>query len=177
MNATSSPAVTQVLSFLESIGIPTTARPGAKGFIDGIAIVEGSLHYDPAVVRSSDLLHEAGHLAVIPSEYRKRANGDLDGLFDFMFQDAQRRFDIDSPEMRTVIQAGECEASAWAYAAGVAIGLEPDDIIHPDDYDREGASVRLQLSCNAHFGINGLRHGGMIHSVRSYPAMLRWTQI
>ena len=81
-----------------------------------------------------------------------------------------------SLQMRTVNQGGEYETSARTYSAGVAIGLEPVDIIHPYDYDGEGASVRLQLCCNAHFGIKGLRHGGMIDSVRSRPATRRWTQ-
>lgn len=169
-------AVERTTAFLDAIGIPTLARAGAKGFLDAIDIVDGTLHYDPQGVRSSDLLHEAGHLAVIPSEWRGRANGDLDIVFKEMCEDAFSRFEVDSPELRAVMQSGEAEATAWSYAAGVAIGLDPDDIIHPDDYDGEGETVRLQLSFSSHFGVHGLRHGGMIESVRTYPAMLRWLQ-
>ena len=169
-------ALTLTVAFLRDIGLPTVSRSDATGFVAGVEIVAGTLHYDPVRVRTSDLLHEAGHLAVLPAEWRERANGDLDALVGPMCEEAFARFPIDSPELRAVLQSGDCEATAWAYAAGVAIGLKSDNIIHPRDYQGAGKAVRLQLSCGAHLGVNGLRHGGMIASVRSYPTMLRWLQ-
>lgn len=168
--------LSRTIGFLSSIGIVTIARDGADGFLDAVRIVEGTLHYDPMRVRTSDLLHEAGHLAVLPSAYRHMADGDLDDMYEGMLADASARYPIDSPELRAAMQSGECEASAWAYAAGVAVGLDPDDIIHPDHYDGTGELVRLQFENRCHFGVNGLRHGGMIESVRTYPTMLRWLQ-
>ncbi len=169
--------LTRTLDFLTSIGIVTVPRDDADGFLDAVRIVHGTLHYAPSRVLTSDLLHEAGHLAVLPSAYRSMADGDLDDMYEDMLKDASERHPIDSPELRAAMQSGECEASAWAYAAGVAIGLDPDEIIHPDHYDGTGELVRFQFENRCHFGVNGLRHGGMIDSVRTYPRMLRWLQL
>lgn len=176
MSPTGDP-LTRTIAFLASIGLVTVPRDGADGFLDAVEIVDGCLHYDARRARSSDLLHEAGHLAVLPSAYRHLANGDLDDLYEDMLKDAVARHPVDSPELRAAMQSGECEASAWAYAAGIAIGLDPDDVIHPDHYDGTGEIVRFQFENRCHFGINGLRHGDMIASVRTYPTMLRWLQL
>src|SRR3546814_12146169 len=78
----------------------------------------------------------------------------------------------DAPEMRAIMQAGETEATAWAFAAGRAIGLPDHVIIEDQDYDGEGEGIRFGLALNAYVGINGMVRGGMCESVRAYPAMI-----
>src|SRR3546814_15149914 len=82
----------------------------------------------------------------------------------------------DAPEMRAIMQAGETEATAWAFAAGRAIGLPDHVIIEDQDYDGEGEGIRFGLALNAYVGINGMVRGGMCESVRAYTAMITWMQ-
>ncbi|AXK43857.1 hypothetical protein [Erythrobacter aureus] len=167
--------------FLRSIGLDVVEQPGAAGFLQGTAIKQGKLLYDPMKAEASDLLHEAGHLAVLPTRYRSWADDNilqvqLDMMEEVEKQSTNDDFDPDAPEIRAVMQAGECEATAWAFAAGLACGLPDETIIQDHEYDREGASVRAGLKANCYLGINGLVHGGMCENVRAYPTLTRWLQ-
>ena len=73
------------LKFLQSIGIPAHLVPGSQGFIDHIRIKQGSLEVDPTCP-VSNLLHEAGHLAVVPQRFRTLMDGNLDDSFAVMFE-------------------------------------------------------------------------------------------
>src|SRR3546814_12327936 len=58
----------------------------------------------------------------------------------------------DAPEMRAIMQAGETEATAWAFAAGRAIGL-PDHVIFEDlDSAGEGEGIRFWHALNSTLG-------------------------
>src|SRR3546814_16354570 len=78
----------------------------------------------------------------------------------------------DAPEMRAIMQAGETEATAWAFAAGRAIGLPDHVIIEDQDYDGAGGGISFGLALNAYVGIHGMFRGGMCESVRDYPAKI-----
>lgn len=169
-----------VSGFLNSIGIRCLERKGSTGFLEGCKIVNGEIHYDTEVCTPSNLLHEAGHIAITPSETRHLLDGDVDTWFDKV----EARIEIlsdtlgpDDPLMRAYLQASECEATAWAYAAGKAAGLDPEIIIMDHEYDGSGDAVRAGLESNAYAGINGLRAGGFISSVEEYPRLQRWLQI
>ena len=168
-------AADRVIAFLKDIGIALRECPGAEGFLKGITFEAGVMIYDPDQTTSSDLLHEAGHVAVIPARYRHLVGGDLDETFAIMGRDLDQ-LEIDSPEMRAILQSGEAEATAWSYAAGKAIGLKDRDIIADSDFSDQGASVRTMLSFGAHFGVHGLVHGGMCANKREYPKLTRWLQ-
>jgi hypothetical protein len=173
-------AVLKTVAFLSEIGITAIGRQMATGFLDHVIIENGQIFYDPDNATVNDILHEAGHIAVLPSSVRNKANDNLDSLYDIMCKKANELFDIenpDSPESRAYLQCGETEATAWAWAAGKAIGLPEELIIGNDDYDNEGENIRLMLSLNSYYGINGLVAGNMAKSVRAYPEMLRWLQI
>src|SRR3546814_4290897 len=49
----------------------------------------------------------------------------------------------DAPEMRAIMQAGETEATAWAFAAGRAIGLPDHVIIEDQEIGRESGRERV----------------------------------
>jgi hypothetical protein len=167
-------------NFLNSIGIRCLERRGAKGFLEGCKIVRGEIHYDPKVCTASNLLHEAGHIAITPSETRHLLDGDVDEWFEKVegrIEELAKVLGPDDPLMRAYLQASECEATAWAYAAGKAAGLSPEIIIMDHEYDGNGDSVRTGLMFNAYVGINGLRAGGFLRSVKDYPSLERWMQI
>ena len=158
----------------------------------GIEIENGKLLVDQRICVAGDLLHEAGHLAVIPTLFRSRANTDLDALAKKMGQylSADNSYGGD-PVCRAILQSGECEATAWAWAAGTHLGFPPNVIIHANAYQdlhgNEGASaIRQALSCNSYFGINGLQAAGWC-AVRAgpyaeylnlpvFPRLAFWTQ-
>lgn len=170
----------QTVAFLRQIGLEVIEAEEASGFLEDIRIEQGRLYYRPSA-HASNLLHEAGHLAVLPSRFRPLAGDDLQKVFILMHDEVGQLIqkpdcDPDAPEIREVMQAGETEATAWAFAAGRAIGLPDTITIRDEDYDGEGESVRTGLICNAYFGINGLVAGGMCASVRSYPTLTRWLQ-
>lgn len=171
----------KVVDFLSSIGIPvfkstSTLKHGFEnGVLDGVLIVNGEIHYNSKAT-ISNILHEAGHLAVLPEQYRKLANHDIQKI-QLQMLDESSGIDPESDLWRAIIQTGDPEASAWAYAAGKHLGLPEKVIIEDTDYgDDNGKHIRLALSMNSYFGINGLRNSGMVESVKKYPEMIRWVQ-
>lgn len=177
-----SPELTATVNFLRGIGLTVIESDDAKGFLENVRIDAGVLYYRPGVTSAANLLHEAGHVAIIPARYRQFASDCIEELIIKMCDEMGERqasdphFDPDSPENCAIMQAGETEATAWAFAAGRAIGLPDHLIIEDQDYDGEGEGVRFALAMNSHFGINGLRRGGMCQSVKTYPALTKWLQ-
>ncbi len=164
-----------VLTFLRSIGLEVFRVVQASGFIDNIQIEQGKLLVSPEA-SIADILHEAGHLAVLPGYVRAKAETDLSQVFQSMFDDLSIR-DVDTQKYRAAIQSGECEATAWAFAAGRFLEIPSTMIIEDGNYNDEGAVIRLSLQCNSYFGINGLVFSGMCPSVKRYPQMARWLQV
>ena len=176
----------KVISFLADIGIETRAEKGANGFIPGVLIDKGVIAYDIEVASVADLLHETGHLAITPPEYRPlMSKGLIQGLKLMFDSIEQREIMPDSPMYRAIIQCSDPEATAWAWAAGLHLELPPELIIDSEAYDGTGDEIRSMLQFNAYLGINGLSHGGMCVSsdavarhrgVEAFPKMLRWLQ-
>ena len=67
--------ITKIAGFLRSIGISVEFASAIDGFQNGIAIVRGHLVVDVDTCRISSLLHEAGHIAVIPGCWRSKISG------------------------------------------------------------------------------------------------------
>ncbi|MDF8365093.1 MULTISPECIES: hypothetical protein [Achromobacter] len=174
------------IAFLRSIGLTVHERAGATGFIPGVRITEGALAVDPAVCSVSGLLHEAGHIAVVPKRYRMLLDGNVSkGQKEMLERAALEERDPDGPLYRAVVQASDPEATAWAWAAGKALGLADELIIMDEEYDGEGAFVRLQLQAQAYAGINGLSYAGFcainervgaFRQLPVYPALKWWLQ-
>lgn len=133
----------------------------------------------------SDVLHEAGHLAVLPGRFRSLASGDIDDVQKLMGES----IDFGSPdtgEARAALQSGDSEATAWAWAAGCHLGLDPNRIIRNEDYERTGEEVRQALSMNSYLGINGLSSAGFcvvragalerMRRLPAYPKLAMWVQ-
>ncbi|WP_234821221.1 hypothetical protein [Pseudomonas amygdali] len=91
----------------------------------------------------------------------------------------------DSPLMRAALQAGDPETTAWAFAAGVSLGLPIEVIILDHEYGGEGEAIRIALAAKSYIGIHGIAHAGFCvvranpyssHSLPTYPELSYWLQ-
>jgi hypothetical protein len=173
-----------VTAFLTDIGLPWRWQPGAAGFIPCVDIVDGTLLLDPGA-RASGVLHEAGHLATLPGDFRPLAQRNIGGVMTTMF----KMIDFGNPESllaRAALQCSDPEATAWAWAAGEHLGMAPDAIIMADEYSNEGDDIRTSLQCRSYVGINGLSHAGFcslrpgplakLKGLPPYPELQFWLQ-
>jgi hypothetical protein len=154
-----------IFGFIADTGLAIIEEPLPDDtFLPGVMLREGRLVVDPAkLMWPGDLLHEAGHLAVLPAEVRVRANDAL----------------VDTAEIE---HAGETEAMAWAYAAAAVIGLPLEVLIHEGGYKGRSAEVLSMYAFGVYPGLRGLCEIGLTAAsgftpecgeVR-YPHMLRW---
>jgi len=178
----------RVLEWLTARGleIELTEKKHPESFVPGVWLDHGKIVVNPQVALVEDVLHEAGHLACIPSRFRGlTVPGSLPGpeleaaIQEYCdrhpFMDAQGRED---PVWRAIMQMGDTEATAWAYAASRHLGLSAEDIfVEREDgtlaYDGEGPNIWAALDMSSYFGINGLQAAGFC-SVRTFPQMKRW---
>jgi hypothetical protein len=154
-----------IVDFIADIGLTISEETlPVDTFLPGVALRDGGLVVDPAaLVWPGDLLHEAGHLAVLPAAIRGRANDDL-------------------ADEAGVDHAGELEAMAWAWAAVVELGLPPEVLIHEGGYNGKSRDLLQMYTFGVYPGLQGLCATGMTAApgfapeplpVR-YPQMLRW---
>jgi hypothetical protein len=110
----------RILAFLADIGLPVQERPlPASTFLPGILVEQGRLIIDRArLAHPGDLLHEAGHIAVVPPSQRAALSADLHST-----------------------PAEEMAAIAWSYAACVHLGLAPEVVFHADGYQGGSSSL------------------------------------
>lgn len=164
--------LSKTIEFLNSIGITVRLVNGASGFTSHCQIVSGTINVDPQC-RPSELLHEAGHLATVPGQYRHLFSGNVAvGQSAICNEMHDRDIEPDSPLSRAVVQIGDIEATAWAWACGKKVGLPDRFIIQDDEYRGEGASLRLSLSLNNYPGINGLAFAGFCKTKHHHPGSL-----
>jgi hypothetical protein len=159
-----------IFDFIADVGLSIAEAPLPKTtFLPGIAIRSGGLVVDPeALLWPSDLLHEAGHLAVLPAAVRASAD---DALIDVLGLE----------------HAGESEAMAWAYAAASHIGLPMNVLIHEGGYKGRSTEILSMYAYGIYPGLRGLCETGMsaapgfgaiddgaIDDGVRYPQMRRW---
>lgn len=137
-----------VVGFLRGIGLPVTeaaVRPGS--FLPGIDVRAGALWVDPAQLLSAgDLLHEAGHLAVLAP--------------------AQRSGPVpDDPHL-------EAAAIAWSWAATCHLGLPLELLFHAQGYGGRSAALRLTCELGVVPGWHLLVQAGMAEP--KPPGMRCW---
>lgn len=153
-----------ILAFVHAIGIAVElqAIPGPS-FLPGIAIRSGALVVDPDALQwPGDILHEAGHLAVLPPERRAGASDDLSDT--------------------SIPGGGELEALAWSFAAAHRLGLPPSVLFHPGGYKGQSEGLILSYTFGVCPGLKGLCEAGMATApgfgstatAPPYPHMIRW---
>lgn len=178
------PELTRTIAFLQAIGLPVTVceHLDKDGFFERVRVKAGGLLIQPDAA-TSDVLHEAGHLAVVPRRFRSALSDNVDEGIEAMME----KLDWDDPdeaECRAALQCGETEATAWAWAAGIHLNLVPEQIIADSDYDGAGEVNRVRLANDAYLGINGLCHAGFCgrgelgrrQGKPIYPKLAFWLQ-
>jgi hypothetical protein len=151
----------EILRFLREIGIAVRLEGVAEPtFLPGISIDSGALKVDLARLKyPGDLLHEAGHLALMEPAQRAAARGDAG----------------DDPGY-------EMGAIAWSYAAAVHLGIDPRVVFHEDGYRRGSRAILDALTSGACIGTPMLHWLGLAldepdaraRGLKPYPYMLRW---
>lgn len=161
MNPIQNPITLQIINFLNQIGIRTEkATLSEKTFLPGILIKDGQLFFDESAMLSpGDLLHEAGHLAVIPPGKRSQANDNVTDSY-----------------------GDEMMAIGWSYAAALHLKIDPAVVFHPDGY-RGGADSFLENFREGRFvGVPMLQWIGLTYDTKNaetagvppYPHMVKW---
>lgn len=182
----SAPDIPTIFSFLRNIGLKVVEYPGASGFTEGVDIKDGVLLVDTDVVKPSNLLHEAGHLAIVPPEFRALFQTNVAGGQEAAFAAAlQMGAEPDSPMLKAVMQTSDPEATAWAWAAGKHLGIDDDRIILDEEYGDQGENIRVMLQIGRYAGIHGLANAGFCavskavadyRDIPLYPALSMWSQ-
>jgi hypothetical protein len=154
--------VDHIVRFLREVGLAVREEHlPANTFLPGLTIKDGTLVFDrTALLYPGDLLHEAGHLAVLPGPARQSANAEA--------MDAQSH--------------AEESAIAWSYAAVRHLGLPADVLFHSGGYRGHAQGLVATFSFGVYPGLPGLEAAGLAVSPRAaaalgvapYPAMLRW---
>lgn len=154
-----------ILGFLEEIGIDVrSGNVSDDSFLPGIQVEAGRLILDLSRLKyPGDLLHEAGHLAVAPSEIRRTMSGEVTTPGD---------------EPSSI----ELMAMLWSYAACLHLGLSLLVVFHEDGYHGRSKSLLKNFELGVYLGVQGLEQAGMTLSAaeakrtrrESFPAMLKW---
>lgn len=155
------PTVVRIAGFLRDIGIPLDGRDLSGGTVlPGVLLENGALTIDEArLAYPGDVLHEAGHLAVMTPAQRATTHadtGDDGGL--------------------------EMAAIAWSYAAAIHIRLALEILFHEGGYRGASSSIIENFAAGHYFGVPVLEWLGMTAGperarelgVQPYPHMLQW---
>lgn len=187
-------ALEPIVTFLRDIGFDVEFGAGAhNGFLPGVNIHAGVIHVDPdTLVGPGDLLHEAGHMAVLPKRFRSGLGSDLDAdMHRLIEEEVGPGMPVD-PILAVPKQQGEFMAQAWSYAAALHIGVPPACIFFPGSHkhhDYEGQHpMERWIESGTHYGPMALARVGMTgpaglfammigdNRLPPYPIMSRWVQ-
>jgi hypothetical protein len=178
------PRLSKVVSWLERRGFNVKAGSlWAKPFNDGVWLDGDLVVYDPNVAHPGDLLHEAGHLAILPSCIRTHVKpGDLEKftlpqITKYMQDHPDAMAHPEDPVALACMNAGDLEAIAWSYAAAVDAKVDPGLVCENGFSDDESGPTTLMLLKNkGYFGVSGLRMAGFVNWTRDFPKLKFWRQ-
>lgn len=156
-------------------------RRRADPFNAGIWLDGDCVVYAPDEAHPGDLLHEAGHLAVLPSCIREVVGpGDIEtftapAITKYM-QTHPNAFGYPEDSVaRACMQAGDAEVIAWAYAAAIDAKIDPWLTCVKGFGDQEaGEATFIGLKVGRYLGINGLRTAGFMDSTNDFPKLKFW---
>ena len=149
-------ALEKCIEFLNGIGINTIYRQlEPESFPPGLSIENGCIIIDREALKyPGDILHEAGHIAVVPAADRAT-------------------LDAASIKERPDREAEEMMAIAWSYAACIHLGLDVYFVFHDDGYKGGGRSIAENFLARHFFGTPMLQWCGMIDE-KIFPTMIKW---
>jgi hypothetical protein len=157
--------IDKCVEFLRYIGIPVHFRPiTTECFLPGISIEHGEIDVDLEKLKyPGDILHEAGHIAVVPAIERNSINEH-------------------SIAIREHRDAEEMMAIAWSYAACVHLDIDAGFVFHDNGYKGGGSNIAENFRQGHYFAVPMLQWVGMTKEKKNdtepdnsvYPAMLQW---
>jgi len=159
--------LSKITSFLENIGIPVLFNEiSNQTFLPGIFAHHGKLIIDLNKLKyPGDILHEAGHLAVLTPDERQSYSGNF-------------------AECKSSQNAGgdELAAIAWSYAASVFLNLPSDFVFHDAGYKGDANFLIENFKSGKNIGLPLLQWMGLCldnenakkNKKRPFPYMLKW---
>lgn len=146
------PILRSIAAFLESLDIPVRpTRITHDTLVPGVDIHEGGLIVDePQLLRQADILHEGGHIALMPRALRRELYGTISST-----------------------PADEIICIAWTWAAALHLGIPAAEVFHEQVISGNGPTLLENFSEGRYVGVPGLKRWGMTDD---YPRMLRWTR-
>ena len=144
-----------IIDFLLEIGLTVEESDSLKDtFLPGVTVSNGVLMVDSRkLTYPGDLLHEAGHLAVLTKAQRLNSTGDFsdDGGY-------------------------EMAAIAWSFAASVHLGLAIDVVFHKGGYKNDSDWLIELFTSGKSIGVPILEWKGMttVSERPKYPNMKSW---
>jgi len=165
MNTENISLLNSITTFINEIGIP--CKEGSvreDSFLQGVDIINGGIVYDAQKLLSpGDLLHEAGHVAVLTKS---------------------DRIGVTSPEVSGDMEPGgvEMAAIAWSWAALKYLGIAPEIVFHKEGYKGDSEVLIDNFSNGRFIGASLLQWMGMTNTMKEdgteigivYPAMMHW---
>jgi hypothetical protein len=155
----------QMAAFIRSTGIEVVETVLTEAtFIPGIYIAEGRLLVDEdKLLYPGDLLHEAGHIALIPAVLRRFASGNVGAI-------------------EAIGDSYEVESIAWSWAAVVELGIDPQHLFHNTGYKGHAQPLLFSFQMGVYPGLKRLEEFGMAYSpiraaelgLSPFPAMHKW---
>jgi hypothetical protein len=155
------PTTQRIGAFLEDIGLSVRhAELTQPTFLPGLQIEPGGLIVDEQrLLYPGDLLHEAGHLAMLTTEQRQSQGPDA------------------GPDL-----GYEIGAMCWSYAAALHIGIDPAVVFHAQGYRGASQSFLENFAQGRYPGLPLLQWMGLTADeknapelgVQPFPHMLRW---
>lgn len=147
----------RIFAFLREISLEVSLGPTpSTNFLPGIQMVRGGLRVDlDTLLYPGDLLHEAGHLAVMTPERRV----------------AEFPSSSDPAE--------EMAALAWSYAAALHLGIAPEVVFHDHGYRGQARAILQGFEAGNIVGLPflwwiGLTTQPLPDRPTIYPSMLHW---
>lgn len=160
--------IDQIKDFIISIGLKVEeGEIPDSTFVPGIYILNGIIWFDRSkLTYPGDLLHEAGHLALMEPQKRPSATGDLepgDG----------KRLNPDSLEIGVIL---------WTYAALRHLELDPKIVFHEAGYRGSSDWFIKMFSSGNYMGLPLLQWMDLCKSkfteqdVPDFPYMIKWVR-
>lgn len=153
------------ISFIKGLGIAVSyTEKEEESFLPGISISGGGLVINKAaLLYPGDILHEAGHIAVVPAAERALLNAETIAA-------------------RPNNDAEEIGAIAWSYAAVVHLAIDPAFVFHKTGYKGGSANLLESFADKRFIGLPLLQWMGLALDEKNaaeqgkaaYPAMVKW---
>jgi len=153
----------KIARFIRDIGLDLEFRPiDTPTFLPGIHIENGVVQADPEkLLYPGDLLHEAGHLALLPSEERKKITGNVEP------GDNKQN----SLEMGVI---------CWTWAAILHLDIDPTVVFHKAGYHGASNYYIQMFSTGQFIGLPVLqwmelcKHQSDTSDLEPFPHMVKW---